>query len=235
MVIVLQHVACETLGLIAEVLAERRVEARYVRTFAGETVPPTLDGATGLIVMGGPMGVYESDRFPHLEDEKRLIQHAVEVRKPVLGICLGSQLIAAALGARVYAGPQKEIGWYPVTLSEAGTTDPLLAGVPKTFTAFVWHGDVFDVPKGATTLASTALTASQAFRYGTNVYAILFHMEVTSTVVDGMLTTFADELRDARIDAAPIRRDVANNLESLQRIGKSVFARWADLLGTLPA
>lgn len=230
MVIVLQHVACETLGIITEVLAERRVEARYVRTFAGETVPPTMDGATGLIVMGGPMGVYETDRFPHLEDEMRLIRHATDAGKPVLGVCLGSQLIAAALGARVYPGPQKEIGWYEIRLSEAGATDPLLVGVPSSFTGFVWHGDVFDLPKGATSLASTALTACQAFRYNANVYGILFHMEVTAAIIDGMLATFSDELSQARIDAAPIR-DVASKLEPLQRIGKSVFTRWADLLG----
>jgi GMP synthase (glutamine-hydrolysing) len=230
MVVVLQHVACETLGIIADVLGERRIESRYVRAFAGESVPPTMDGATGLIVMGGPMGVYETDRFPFLADEIRLIQHAIDAGKPVLGVCLGSQLIAAALGARVYPGPQKEIGWYEVTLSDTGTTDPLFAGAPRTFTGFVWHGDVFDLPTEAVSLASTALTECQAFRYGTNVYGILFHMEVTETVIDGMLTTFTDELPSARIDGAPIRRAVAAHLPPLQRIGARVFGRWASLL-----
>jgi GMP synthase (glutamine-hydrolysing) len=231
MVIVLQHVACETLGTIADVLAERRVEARYIRTFAGEPVPATMAGATGLIVMGGPMGVYETDRYPFLADEIRLIQQAIDAGKPVLGVCLGSQLIAAALGAHVHPGPQKEIGWYEVTLSAAGSTDAVFGGAPRTFTAFVWHGDVFDLPQGAVSLASTALTECQAFRYGTNVYGILFHMEVTETVIDGMLTTFTDELRNAHIDDAPIRHAVAAHLPPLRRVGARVFDRWADLLG----
>lgn len=231
MVIVLQHVACETLGIIADVLAERRVEARYVRSFAGDSVPPTMDGATGLVVMGGPMGVYDTEQCPFLTEEISLIRRAVDAGKPVLGVCLGSQLIAAALGASVYPGPRKEIGWYEVTLSDAGATDPLFVGVPRNFTGFVWHGDVFDVPHGATALASTALTPCQAFRYRANVYGILFHMEVTPTVIDGMLSTFTDELRQASIDAGPIRHDVAKHLPALQRIGASVFARWADLLG----
>jgi GMP synthase (glutamine-hydrolysing) len=231
MVIVLQHVACENLGIIGDVLAERRIDSRYVRSFAGESVPPTMDGATGLVVMGGPMGVYETDQFPFLKEEISLIQRAAAAGKPVLGVCLGSQLIAAALGAAVYPGPRKEIGWYEVSLSAAGANDPLFVGVPRSFTGFVWHGDVFDVPSGATSLASTELTACQAFRHGANVYGILFHMEVTPAIIDGMLTTFTDELRGASIDAGPIRRDVATHLEPLQRIGASVFGRWADLLG----
>jgi GMP synthase (glutamine-hydrolysing) len=231
MIIVLQHVVCETLGIIGDILAERRIESRYVRSFAGESVPPTTDGATGLIVMGGPMGVYDTDQFPFLKEEIALIQRTIDAGKPLLGVCLGSQLIAAALGAAVYPGPRKEIGWYDVTLSDAGATDPLFVGAPRNFTGFVWHGDVFDIPSGATSLAATALTSCQAFRYGANVYGILFHMEVTPAIIEGMLGTFTDELRQASIDAGPIRRDVATHVESLQRIGTSAFGRWADLLG----
>src|SRR5262249_22554762 len=144
------------------------LSARYVRSFAGKPVPQTLDDA-GLIVMGGPMGVYEADRYPFLRQEMALIERAVGDGKPVLGVCLGSQLLAAALGADVYKGPQKEIGWYPITLSEAGARDRLLAGVPRTFIGYSWHGDVFAVPPGATGLASSELTACQAFRFAANV------------------------------------------------------------------
>lgn len=230
MVVVLRHVACETLGIIGEALAARGIETHEVRTFAGEAVPVGIDGFAGLVVMGGPMGVYETDQFPHLRDELRLIRSAIDAGKPVLGICLGSQLIAAALGARVYPGPHKEIGWYDVTLTEAAASDAVFGPLPQTFTAFVWHGDVFDLPDGATSLASTALTACQAFRYGSNVHGILFHMEVTPAIIDGMLTTFTDELRQTRIDAAPIRDAVATHLAQLQRIGAGAFGRWADLL-----
>jgi GMP synthase (glutamine-hydrolysing) len=230
MVIVLQNVACETLGTIADALAERDLEARYVHTFAGEAVPRSMDGAAGLVVMGGPMGVYEANQFPFLRDAIRLIEAAVSASKPVLGVCLGSQLIASALGARVYPGRQKEIGWYDVTLSDAGAKDPLWADVPRRFVGYVWHGDVFDLPRGAQSLAATELTTCHAFRYATNVYGILFHMEVTPTIIDGMLATFADELRQARIDGAAIRRDVTTHLPPLQAIGRSVFSRWADLI-----
>jgi GMP synthase (glutamine-hydrolysing) len=229
-VVVLQHVRCETLGLIEKVLADARVTPQYVRTFAGESVPTEMREAAGLIVMGGPMGVYEHARYPHLRDEMRLIQRALHEDKPVLGVCLGSQLLAAALGAEVKPGARKEIGWCPLALSSDAATDPLWSGIESPFMAYHWHGDVFDLPRGAVALASSELTACQAFRYGTHAYGFLFHMEVTDAIIGDMVAAFADELASAGIVGDAIRAGARQHLTALQGIGRRVFGRWAQCL-----
>lgn len=230
-VYVLQHVACETLGTIAEALAAHgAMQTRHIRPFAGESIPARMDDAAGLIVMGGPMGVYETDQHPFLKQERSLIEQASASDTPVLGICLGSQLIAQTLGANVRKGQQKEIGWHPLTLTDAARADPLWKDVGPSFIGYHWHGDIFDVPPGAVSLASSALTPCQAFRHGAKTYGFLFHMEVTVAIIDGMIATFAGELREARLDGEAIRRDVARHLAPLNRIGATVFRRWARLL-----
>jgi len=215
-VIVLQHHPVETPGLIAEA-----VPVEIIRVFESQPVPQKLDAA-GLVIMGGPPSVYEQNKFPYLRAELRLIEDALRQQKPVLGVCLGSQLLAAALGARVSPGPQKEIGWHDVTLRD----DPLWADAPRQFTAFHWHGDVFDLPAGATSLASSALTPHQAFRYGTNAYGLLFHLEVTGPQISEMVQVFAREVPDA----SAILTGAAQHLPALQKVGRQVFARWAAQL-----
>jgi GMP synthase (glutamine-hydrolysing) len=150
--------------------------------------------------------------------------------KPILGVCLGSQLLAAALGANVYPGRRKETGWNRVTLADFAVLDPLFADVPKSFTAFHWHGDIFDLPRGAALLASSALTAHQVFRYGKNAYGLLFHMEVTLPQINTMVATFADELQAAGPNSSAIKLNAHTHLPQLQKIGGEVFRRWVALL-----
>lgn len=223
---ILQHVACESAGAIGDALQRQGIAQRVVRIFAGEPVPRELTD-DALVVMGGPMGVYESDRYPHLLDELRLIEDALRRERPLVGVCLGSQLVAAALGARVYPSGFKEIGWYPVDLTDAALTDPVLGRAPRRFTAFVWHGDVFDLPRGAVHLASTEMTAHQAFRYGEDAYALLFHLEVTRAQVDAMLTAFAEEITGAGIAPDPIRDGATIHLSALGEIATSAFDAFA--------
>jgi GMP synthase (glutamine-hydrolysing) len=230
MVYALQHVATEPMGGIADALTERGIDAQYVRPFAGEPVPKSMSDAAGLVVMGGPMGVYEQDAYPFLSDEIRLIESALEQEKPVLGVCLGSQLLASALGATVRKGAQKEIGWRAVTLTEAATRDELWQAVASPFTAYHWHGDVFDLPHGAESLASSAQTVYQAYRYGRNVYGFLFHMEATPQIVTDMVEAFAGELCEESIDAREILAGIGDHLPRLAEIGGTVFGRWAELL-----
>jgi len=149
----------------------------------------------------------------------------------VLGTCLGSQLLAAVLGAKVYPGKRKEIGWFPVTLTDAAATDPLFGGVPRSFVACHWHGDVFDLPRGATRLASSDLTAHQGFRHSQNAYALLFHMEVTKPQISEMVTLFADELHAAGVDARAMIAQTKKYIAAAQKIGAGVYQRWAALLG----
>jgi len=169
-VFVFQHSPCETLGVIAQTLASVGCVVRYIRSYAGESIPATLGETAGLIVMGGPMGVYESARYPFLLEEMRLIGEALRAGTPILGVCLGSQLLAGTLGAQVVRAASKEIGWHPVTLAASAKEDRLWSGVEQSFMAFHWHGDIFELPQGAVALASSAATACQAFRYSEQAY-----------------------------------------------------------------
>jgi GMP synthase (glutamine-hydrolysing) len=231
----IQHIACETPGLIAEVLEAEGVAVEYVRPFLQESVPPSLDPYDGLVVMGGPMGVYEQDRYPFLRDEIRLIQAAVPSGKPVLGVCLGSQLLAAALGGCVTRGPRKEIGWFPVTLTPEAVHTAAWRTVPTRFTALHWHGDVFTLPAGAVPLASSDLTRHQAFAYGPAAWGVLFHLEVTESTVAGMVSTFGDELREAAVDGQRILAEAGRFVPGLGVVARTLFGGWADLVRQAPS
>ena len=227
---VLQHTACETLGTIEAALRGHGIGFDYIQTHRGQPVPEAMADHAGLIVMGGPMGVYEQARYPFLRDELRLIQSALALGKPVLGVCLGSQLLAAALGAEVKKGERKELGWHAVRLSDSAAQDTLFAGVERKLSPFHWHGDLFSLPDQAVGLASSRSAPCQAFRYGTNAYGILFHLEVTQEQVLQMLSDFAEELRGAGGDAGEIEAQFPQRLPALERIAAVVFGRWAEAL-----
>jgi GMP synthase (glutamine-hydrolysing) len=228
--IVLQHHDCETLGIIADALRNASIASSHIHALKGQRVPKEIGDAAGLIIMGGPQSVYEQNKFPWLRAEIRLIEDALKCGKPVLGICLGSQLLATALGTKVYAGRKKEIGWHRVTLSDFAKQDAVLHGAPGSFVAFHWHGDIFDLPRGATLLASSALTARQAFRYNKNAYGLLFHLEVTQPQITQMVETFSDELQSAGLNGSAIKLNAHTHLPKLQKNGTEVFARWVGLL-----
>lgn len=227
---VLQHAAPETPGLIGEILEDHGVRLEVVRPFAGDPVGTDAAPLQGLLVMGGPMGVYESTRYPHLDDEVELIRNALARDIPVLGVCLGSQLLAAALGARVEPGV-KEIGWFPVQLTPEAAVDPLFRGIGPSFTPFHWHGDRFDPPPGAVSLARSDRTACQAFRHGRSAYGLLFHAEMNEPMIRGMVGAFAEELEAAGEDGAAILARAATAIPEMRRAGLDLFERWAALLG----
>jgi GMP synthase (glutamine-hydrolysing) len=229
-VTILQHIQCETPGIISDCLQAADIDMRFVRTFEENPIPSNLDTQAGLIVMGGPMSVYDHERFPSLLEEQRLIEKALKDDKPVLGVCLGSQLLAATLGAEVKSGAQKEIGWHPVTLMESAATDSLWKELPERFTAYHWHGDVFDLPQGAVSLASSEMTPWQGFRYGVHAYGFLFHMEVTEKIIKNMVAEFQDELKEQRITTGSIIQKTGDYLTELQTIGGKVFRRWVKSL-----
>ena len=226
-VLVVQHERFEGPGTLRDALAG--CELRFLRTFAGDPVP---DGVAedGLVVLGGGMGVYEADRYPHLRDEMRLLAATARTGAPILGICLGSQLLAAALGASVAKAPRKEIGWYPARLLPGSGDDALLQGLPASFTAFHWHGDAFTLPPGAVPLAASAMTPLQAFRAAPRAWGVQFHLETDAQVLAAMLESGADDVREAGGDPAEIRATAAEELPRLRALALRVFRRWADLL-----
>jgi GMP synthase (glutamine-hydrolysing) len=227
---ILQHIHCETPGIISQCLQSADVKMRWIRTFEGDPIPSNMEAQAGLLIMGGPMSVYDHAQFPFLIDEQRLIEQALKDDKPVLGVCLGSQLLAATLGAEVKSGDRKEIGWHPITLTEPASTDFLWKGLPQQLKAYHWHGDVFDLPRGAVSLASSELTACQGFRFGENAYGFLFHMEVTEKIIKNMVSEFEDELNAEAIAAESIIQNTKENLPELQAVGDKVFGRWVKLL-----
>jgi GMP synthase (glutamine-hydrolysing) len=220
--IVIQHEPGEGPGTLAPFLRE----ARFVRTFAGDPVPQEADA---LVVLGGGVGVYDQDRLPHLRDEIRLLRRCVEQDRPVLGICLGSQLLAKALGAEVAKAPRKEIGFYRVRLTAEAREDPLFAGAPGSFVAFHWHGDAFTLPRGAVPLASTTLTPVQAFRSGARAFGVQFHLETDEEVLSAMMEGEA-ELVEAGVEPGQLRAHAARELPRLREIARPIFSRFAALL-----
>jgi GMP synthase-like glutamine amidotransferase len=190
-VLILKNITTEGPGTIEDFLGKEGIPFRIVELGSGET-PPPLENVDTLVILGGPMGVYEMESYPHLMAESRLIREAINRDMMVLGICLGAQMLAYCLGANVYPGPEKEIGWYPVELTGDGLKDPLmrkLATHPQVgdfwrrFRVFHWHGDTFDLPPGAVLLACSVRYKNQAFRLGDKVYGFQFHMEVSKDMI----------------------------------------------------
>jgi GMP synthase (glutamine-hydrolysing) len=179
--LVVQHVAWEGPGLIAAEALRRGLSLDVRRMDRGESLPG-IEEISGLVVMGGPMAVYEAEDHPHLQDEARLMRAAAERGLPVLGVCLGSQLLAAALGARVFKGPVQEVGLGEATLTSEGLADPVLGPSGPRLSVIHWHGDTFDLPKGATRLALSDAYPNQAFRLGKKAYAFQFHVETDAVL-----------------------------------------------------
>jgi GMP synthase-like glutamine amidotransferase len=176
--LVLQHIACEPPGVFEDVLREHDVALHRVELDEGDTLPDWR-GYDLIIAMGGPMSVNDDAALPWLTAEKRLIAEAVRAGMPYWGACLGVQLLATSLGARVYAGPRPEVGLLPVELTEAAMQDPVFAGLPSAFVTLQWHGDTFDLPDGAVRLAGSPAYPNQAFRWGRHAYGVQFHVEVS--------------------------------------------------------
>lgn len=231
-VIALYHAQSEGLGTIAVALDRANIQVEHVHIYRGDRVPRSIGDARGLVVMGGPMSVYEADRYNHLRDELSLIEEALSKDVPLLGVCLGSQLLAAALGAQVVPGERKEIGWYDVSLSAAAFEDPLFGELPSQFKAFHWHGDIFELPRGAHHLASSELTSNQAFRFGRQAYGVLFHLEVNRESVGLMAEEFEAELYDQGSSCRELSHQTDLFISPLEGFGKQVFSRWAALVPT---
>jgi GMP synthase (glutamine-hydrolysing) len=174
-------------GLLTDILRERGWEVEEAKLWKGEPIPDSRSFHL-LILMGGPMSVNDEDVYSFLSAEKAFVRQWVREGNPTLGICLGAQLIADCLGARVYRGDKEELGWYELVLTEAGKKDPFVTEFPSRFPVFQWHGETFDLPKGAILLATSSDYPHQAFRFGDLAYAFQFHLEVTETMLNTWLS-----------------------------------------------
>ncbi len=190
---VFQHVPFEGPAAIGPWAASRGHSLGVTRFYGGDS-PPSLGNVDWLIVLGGPMGVYDEARYSWLSREKQWIEAAVSAGKTILGICLGAQLLAAVLGAPVRKNREREIGWFPVELTEEALRAGPFRGMPRIFPVFHWHGDTFEVPAGAVLAARSAACAHQAFFYGDRVTALQFHLESTVESVRLLLDHCAEDL-----------------------------------------
>lgn len=235
-VLIFQHLDAESPDLIGRVLKEAGHQIRIIRSDR-ETLPAALPASChGLVVMGGPMGVYDGERYNWITPEISLIESALKRRLPLIGVCLGSQLLAAAAGARVYPGERpKEIGWDRVRLSEAGMSDPLCRHLAEPSrggeaTVFQWHGDTFDLPPGAELLAGSQLFPNQAFRIGNNAYGFQFHFEVGAEAVSQWLDLWPEVLRAEGVDAQTVLEETARHMESFTGRGRRLIGAFGKLV-----
>lgn len=227
-VLVFRHVEFEHLGLIAPALESAGVTYEYVDLYRAPDAPVKLDSCDGVITMGGPMSA--NDDSPFILRELDLLREAADRSMPMLGVCLGSQLIAKALGGQVYKNSVKEIGWAPIHWTREAHHDPLFRGCAGSDVVFHWHSDTYDLPRGATWLASSKYCMHQAYRFRSNVYGLQFHLEVTPAMIDDWLHQDVN-----RGDVEGLTEPVDPNLYSrdMSDLANRVFGRWATLVGHL--
>ena len=223
-VLAFRHVPFEGLGLIEPALRLRQIEVDYADLYRPDAATPDIGPYDGLIFMGGPMSV--NDDLPYLRQEMALIRQAIARRQPILGICLGSQLIARAMGATVRRNSAKEIGWYGVQFTPAAEADRLFGGLSRE-TIFHWHGETFDLPPGAELLASSDLCRNQAFRAGERVYGLQFHLEVTPEMIADWCIQDENGGDVRELEAAI---DPSFNAARMAALSARVFGNWCELL-----
>jgi GMP synthase-like glutamine amidotransferase len=200
----LQHIEFETEGTIAEWIEEKKHTLSTTHIYKNENFP-VIDDFDFLIIMGGPMNIYEYEKYPWLRAEKAFIKETISSGKAVIGICLGAQLIADVLGATMSKNNYKEIGWFPVHISketglskEKGPETPILKDIPEEFIAFHWHGDTFNLPEGSKRLFSSEACKNQGFIYGDRIIGLQFHLEMSNRTIGNLIENCSDELIEGK-------------------------------------
>jgi GMP synthase-like glutamine amidotransferase len=230
-VLIVKHVEIEGPGLIEDCLKQGKAPYQILNLESNVHLPK-LDDLTHIVLLGGPMNVYEEDRYPFLKYEDLFIKEAAQRGKRILGICLGAQLIAKALGGKVYKASGKEIGWYDLSLTEEGARDPLFSPFPKTFSVFQWHEDTFDLPNASKLLVTSNPIHHQAFRYGENAYGLQFHMEVTEETIQDWVKEYETELEAGarpRFSKEEILKDTKEKWAEYSNRGRRFFIRFLGM------
>ena len=230
-VLVVLNMRGTAMGLLGTALADAGVKTQYCAAYCGEKLARTPEGFAGLVIMGGEQNALDDEGSPYFPELLKLIRQFHDDRKPVLGICLGSQLIARAFGGRNRVGGTPEFGWCELALTQEGRADPLMSQLPQAFRQFQWHDDTFTLPDGAIRLASSATVENEAFRISDTCYAIQFHSEAGMAAVRDWSTMFRDILLDK--DPAWLARfeeEAASHAEASDTVSKVLLSAWVALL-----
>jgi len=231
-ILVFQHVPYEPLGTLDPLLKGAGFRIRYVNFARNPEERPDLDRYAAIVVLGGPMNVDDIERYPNLATEVAVLQEAVDRDMSVLGICLGAQLLARALGGEVRPGARREIGWHDVELTDAGSTDPVLSSFTDVQRVFQWHEDNIELPSGCERLAGSSVCPVQAFRHGEHAYGFQFHLEVDRFLIERWLTVPANrpvlDAERGRVDPDAIRRQTRDEIAALEARSRETFGRWID-------
>ena len=229
-ILVFQHVPYEPLGTLDPLLKRAGFRLRYVNFGRSPKERPSLDGYDALIVLGGPMNADDVNGYPHLATELELIQDALQRDISIMGICLGAQLLAKALGGRVLAGAGREIGWHEVEVTADGRADPVLSSLGERSEVFQWHDDVMELPPGSVHLARSERCATQAFRYGEHAYGLQFHLEANGALIERWLKVPQHQpvFADGQADRGQIRARIETSIEQLMTLSDNTFSRWIE-------
>jgi len=191
-ILVIKHISIEGPGTAGDFFEDKGRKIRTIELDRGQDLPPDLSKIEAVILLGGPMNVYEEGKYPFLKDEDAFLKKAIRENVPTLGICLGAQLLAKACGVKVKKAKEKEIGWYKVSSTDEGRKDPLLAGIASEFDAFQWHEDTFEIPSDAALLATSNSCRNQAVRFCKNIYGLQFHIEVTGSMIKDWVKEYTE-------------------------------------------
>jgi GMP synthase-like glutamine amidotransferase len=235
--LIIKHNPSEGGGLFEKILSEKGWTKEVLPLYAGKALPTSMKSYGLILLMGGPMSANDEDQYPFLRKELLFIRQALKIGRPVMGICLGAQLMAKSLGARVYPGPHKEVGWYFLNQTPAAKADPLFSLLDPCFLVFQWHGETFDLPNGAIGLAGNEAYPQQAFRFGEWAYGLQFHFEVTEMMIRTWVNQWSDEIGQAKpqpLSALDILQDSQVYLERLHKQVRLFFGRYLDLIGQGP-
>jgi GMP synthase-like glutamine amidotransferase len=227
MVLIIKHIDTEGPGTLGDFFENTQWETRVIELNKNEVLPP-VDSCEAIITLGGPMNVYEEGKYPFLKDEDRFLKRAIKEGVPILGICLGAQLLAKAVGAKVKKAEHKEIGWHSVNLTDDGRKDSLFQGLSDSLSVFQWHEDTFELPRGAKLLATSRTCHNQAFRFGRNAYGLQFHLEVNAEMIDSWIKEYQVESKE--FDVKDMLIETYRNSEPLKKLADVVYFNFAKVI-----